>query len=1106
MQKFKLLKYVFSILLISHLFSFTWEEINRPNTHPKFVDLMAEWGFLEKESFDTYIEWGPYCTPGNATAATGDVRNGPSSNATGDANGTTTEVGSSSDYLVLTLADELPIGTDYTIHISGRSGSATADVWEAPDGTALPGSQQNSPTGFTQNGQATGLSGTIVEVVKTAAVATKYLYFDRGSGDIEIDAVTYCVSGSGSNNTATGNLNCTSDSTEIRGTVFEDFNFNGLYDNGEYLGVDSVIITATDSLGNTFTDSTDSNGDYALTGLVENRTYRLEFTNLPSWAQSTFHGEDNGTTVQFLQAGYCANLGVASPANYCVDDPELLIGCFVQGAYNGAASSGKAIVSISYSYAGDPDGNINGTTYSGPNDWPTETPVRPLPNAIATHAEVGSIYGVSFDQTQNKLFSSAYVKSGTSLGPGESTGAIWVTDDPLGTPSTSLYVDLNSVFAGTPAGANPHPIATTDFSDENDSPTNAFIGKVGLGDMIISPDDSTLFVVNLNDRKLYEIPTTGALNATTILTHDIPTANLPVETDAMGTPGTCPSADVRPFGLGYSKEGDLYVGAVCSCESISAGQDAVSNPASYQLTAYVWKFDGTNFTLVLDESLRFDRGDSGSYTTFDTHSSQTGFDWEPWSDLSASVIVNASRMVQNEPMLADIAFDTNGDMVLGFRDRSGDVVNVTGGFTSSGDVYRACKAGPNSWVLENNANCGGVTTGGANNGEGPGGGEFYFQDRQGDNIDNSGIGGLLLIPGKGEVVSVAVDAVYLDSDGDFLTNPRAAGIQVFNNSTGILEGAYNVYTDEDVNTFEKASGLSAVDPNCGFAPIEIGNYVWEDTNSDGIQDAGEPGIIGVTVELVKGGVVIATTQTDSLGQYYFSSTSAVDSNLTWTGTGADTALIPNTTYVVRISNATGGSQQTPLNGFSLTTTDANSNNSNSLDNDASLNSTSAEITATTGDYGAVNHSFDFGFTSAPLSNYDYGDLPDIADGTTGTNDYETYDSTGGPSHLIIAGLFLGDTVDVDTDGQPHIEAFGDDLDGTDDEDGVDIAENLNVSPGGTIRLPLSVTNTTNDTAYLEAWIDWNGDGDFDEVGEMVADLKDNEDGVFPSYTLNGQVF
>ena len=116
------------------------------------------------------------------------------------------------------------------------------------------------------------------------------------------------------------------------------------------------------------------------------------------------------------------------------------------------------------------------------------------------------------------------------------------------------------------------------------------------------------------------------------------------------------------------------------------------------------------------------------------------------------------------------------------------------------------------------------------------------------------------------------------------------------------------------------------------------------------------------------------------------------------------------------------------------------------------------------------------------------------------NDYETYDSTGGPSHQIIVGLFLGDTVDAELDGYPDSLAVGDDTkDGYDDEDGIAIFPSLNIAPGGAIRLPLVVTNTTGDTAYIEAWIDWNGDGDFDELNEIVADYKDEEDGVFPAY-------
>lgn len=50
---------------------------------------------------------------------------------------------------------------------------------------------------------------------------------------------------------------------------------------------------------------------------------------------------------------------------------------------------------------------------------------------------------------------------------------------------------------------------------------------------------------------------------------------------------------------------------------------------------------------------------------------------------------------------------------------------------------------------------------------------------------------------------------------------------------------------------------------------------------------------------------------------------------------------------------------------------------------------------------------------------------------------------------------------------------------------------LDLFPNMTFRLPFTYTNTTGDTAHVEAWIDWNGDGAFDGVGEMVADWEDS---------------
>jgi len=117
--------------------------------------------------------------------------------------------------------------------------------------------------------------------------------------------------------------------------------------------------------------------------------------------------------------------------------------------------------------------------------------------------------------------------------------------------------------------------------------------------------------------------------------------------------------------------------------------------------------------------------------------------------------------------------------------------------------------------------------------------------------------------------------------------------------------------------------------------------------------------------------------------------------------------------------------------------------------------------------------------------YDYGDLQDNSN-MTSANDYQTQQVNNGPAHLIIAGLSLGSTVDDELDGQSSIDALEDGM----DEDGLIIFSTLNVSPGATIKLPFSYTNLTGHTAHLEAWLDWNGDGDFDPINELIGDWDD----------------
>jgi len=133
-------------------------------------------------------------------------------------------------------------------------------------------------------------------------------------------------------------------------------------------------------------------------------------------------------------------------------------------------------------------------------------------------------------------------------------------------------------------------------------------------------------------------------------------------------------------------------------------------------------------------------------------------------------------------------------------------------------------------------------------------------------------------------------------------------------------------------------------------------------------------------------------------------------------------------------------------------------------------------------------------TNVDCNKFDWGDLPDTGVGN-GTLNYQTSLADNGARHIIIDGLYLGNSVDHELDGQQTSDASGD---GT-DEDVTMLSNNMNIVPGNTLHLPLSVTNTTGNIAYLEAWIDWNGDGDFNDSDEMVLDIDDSASlGTFPT--------
>ncbi|MCP4676812.1 MAG: hypothetical protein GY854_15120 [Deltaproteobacteria bacterium] len=100
--------------------------------------------------------------------------------------------------------------------------------------------------------------------------------------------------------------------------------------------------------------------------------------------------------------------------------------------------------------------------------------------------------------------------------------------------------------------------------------------------------------------------------------------------------------------------------------------------------------------------------------------------------------------------------------------------------------------------------------------------------------------------------------------------------------------------------------------------------------------------------------------------------------------------------------------------------------------------------------------------------------------------YPTMIEDDGARHAILTGFYLGRDVDAESDGQPDNIALGDDRDGNDDENGIDMPPVINIPSNS----ELTVTCDSPDiVGYLQAWIDMNGDGDWaDENEQFIEDL------------------
>ena len=738
----------------------------------------------------------------------------------------------------------------------------------------------------------------------------------------------------------------------VRGSVFRDFNLNGAREVEELAvgGVQVQVFSREGTLLNTAVS--DSQGAFSLTA-TPGTPLRVEFTN-PTGFWSGRVGAQSTSSVVFLDGpGRCnVSYGVSDPVEYCPNAQHLATTCFVNGDPLAGGNAGTLDAAVIFPYGASGD---------------TIPPIE-----IARASQIGTTWGLAYQRSTKWLFASAFLKRHAGYGP-LGTGGLYRID--LSAPSTPVvqpFVDLRTL--GVDTGTDPRTTAgdpglPPNLADPSTDP-NVFaeVGLQGLGDLEISQDEKTLWAVNLKTRALLEIFIDAPAR--------VPSAQ-DVRSYPIPNPG-CSNGDFKVFGLTL-QHGKIYVGASCSAETSQSTTD---------LRAKILVFNAGTFSSFIDFPLHYGRG-IGVPPILPAYPSINA-EWAPFPTsftqfLNGNPLANPGTFYINpNAVVSAMQFLRDGSMVVLAMDlfgHRGGPFNyapqlLPGGGPSLEHTPPSGQAlvvgylngqyvlESNSLVLSSHPALAGTTLG-QNNGEGPGGGERFYGD------DNPGVfdegqtpahsalvlGGLVTHPAYTQTVNGVIEddviaTTYNPRYPDF--ERESAGIREFSLINGSVDRWYRIYGYDpvgDPGRFGKAAGLGDLELLCPAAPVEIGNRVWLDVNKNGIQDAAEPGLSGVTVRLYNGSnQLVKSTTTAADGSYYFRTEDGVQFN-----SGCTVRLDASSDY------RSGG----PLSGLVITT--ANAGSRDTIDSDAVSDGGQARANCQVGAPGQNDHSYDFGFQAADCS-------------------------------------------------------------------------------------------------------------------------------------------
>jgi len=329
---------------------------------------------------------------------------------------------------------------------------------------------------------------------------------------------------------------------------------------------------------------------------------------------------------------------------------------------------------------------------------------------IADLAEVGSVHGVAFDPLRSAVYVASYFHVQY---PNMLAHAPFGPGGYGGIYRIDLTTGDVELFASLPAGSDAEIDAN--FRIQSDA-----VGVVGLGDIEIDAAGELLFAANLFDQSIYVL--------------SLPDGRLLRKFES-GARTASWRQDGRLFGIGISG-GELFHGVVYS-----------SFPFGY---VYKSRFDGTEMVEATAINLFYERA----------------YPWRPWGSLPNPRLWDET----SEPMISDIAFSRQRNMIIGIRDRMTDRVFDIG--RGNGDLLLARHSGNRPSGVSRWA-----VTGASESVE-------FYRDDEVVGDDNSQeeplLGSVAEVPHRDEVVATSSLGVV-----------RGRGVVWFDNVTGLLGGVYD---------------------------------------------------------------------------------------------------------------------------------------------------------------------------------------------------------------------------------------------------------------------------------------------------------------------------